>query len=537
MGRSSRSATYALMQAQAKLAKLPIKFPWIKIDVVDSIERIEDFDYYDSIDAPGDWFGLALDWDSGWAFIPEEVQAHGLVDKENVLRWEKVASCARKKKLKGWPIPDNSDDSTRMAFIDVFHTASVFYNLDPSLDANTLAPVPVYHGHRMYDEITQQVLKDAITAAGKYMVDSVEDDKTFMYNYLPRSDSEPSGYNLTRHAAAVFALSWLYSKWEDPELLERTNMAMEHLLSHVETYSIPHTNGRTAKCVVEQDDRVQLSKLGINALTVLAIAEYTRATTKNKNHLNTAKALAMFIGGAKREDGSFVHRVDLPKFELDEEYFVREYHGQVSFALSRLYNVVESLDMSVDENWLDVAVAATQFQVSHDKEDEEEEFVIDPWLLYAIGELPKARMSSDFVDHAMRSVHIAFDHQNDEMEDEDELDELGVYFSDLSATTTATITEGLCAVYKLAVDQGRTEEAKDIVSSVSIGLRYQLQSQYQAENTMYMQDPKRIIGGFHESIVETEMRLDHTYHNLGSLLCTADMMAHISKSVEAAEQE
>lgn len=137
----------------------------------------------------------------------------------------------------------------------------------------------------------------------------------------------------------------------------------------------------------------------------------------------------------------------------------------------------------------------------------------------------------------MRSVHIAFDHQNDEMEDEDELDELGVYFSDLSATTTATITEGLCAVYKLAVDQGRTKEAKDIVNSVTIGLRYQLQSQYQAEHAMYMRDPKRIIGGFHESIVEMETRHDHTYHNFGSLLCTADMMAQKSNSAEAAEQE
>ena len=54
------------MQAQAKLAKLPKKFPWIKIDVVDSIERIEDFDYYSSIEAPGNWFGIAFDWHQQW---------------------------------------------------------------------------------------------------------------------------------------------------------------------------------------------------------------------------------------------------------------------------------------------------------------------------------------------------------------------------------------------------------------------------------------------------------------------------------------
>jgi len=532
MGRSARSATYALMQAQAKLAKLPKKFPWIKIDVVDEIKRIDDFDYFDSIAVRGDWFGVALDWNYGWAFLPDEVQAQGLLDKESILRWEKIASYARIKKLKGWPIPDHSDDHTNMDYIDIFHTSSVFYDLGASI----ITPVPLFHGHRLYPEITPQVLETATVDAGEYMAVSVEEDNTFMYNYMPRSDFEPSGYNLTRHAAAIYALSWLYSRWDNAELLEGIKKAMTHLLEHVQPCSIPHNPTKSAKCVVEQDDHVQLSKLGINALTVLAIAEYTQVTM-DKSHLPVARELATWIGGAKREDGSFVHRVNLPSFELDEEYFSREYHGQVGFALSRLYNVVKSLEMPVDEGWLDVAAAATAFQVSEDEEDEEEEFVIDHWLLYAIGELPSSKRTPEFVEHAMRSVHIAADHQNEETDDEDELDELGLFFGDLSATATAAKTEGLCAVYQLAVEEGRKDEADAIVHVVNLGLRHQLQVQWQPEHALYMKNPKRILGGFHESIIDTEMRLDHTYHNLCSLLCTADMMAHRTQLAEASKQE
>jgi hypothetical protein len=211
MGRSPRSPTYALMKAQAKLPK---RFhAWVKIDIVDAIERIEDFNFFHAIDAPGNFFGIALDWKLGWAFLPDEIQARGLLDKERVLRWEKVLSYARSKKLKGWPVPDWSDDSTQMDYIDVFHTQSVFYDLDE----REPTAVPVYQGHRMYDELSPDILRDATIDAGEYMAYSVEKDGTMTYEYLPRSDDEPAGYNLTRHAAAVYAMCCLYLKWQNPD--------------------------------------------------------------------------------------------------------------------------------------------------------------------------------------------------------------------------------------------------------------------------------------------------------------------------------
>lgn len=433
-----------------------------------------------------------------------------------------------------------------MEFIDIFHTTSVFYDLSDDANNNIPTPIPLYHGHRMYDEITPQVLNDAIIDAGEYMVDSIDDSKKFVYSYFPRSDYEgDDGYNLARHAAAIFTLLKLYSKWQDLELLESIEKALEYLLLHVQVCNILYAPERhTAKCIVEKDEDdngKQVSNLGLNGLTVLAIAEYTIAT-KDKKYVNTAKSIAKWIGGMKRqEDGSFVHQVTLPNFE-NEQFHVGEYHGQVAFALSRLYHATKSMDLPVDEEWLNIAVAAVQFQVAQDNNDqdgveEQEAFAIDHWLMYAIGDLPSDRVNADFVDHAMYSARMAIDRQNGEMDGEDEddqLDELGIFNRDLSATRTAMATEGLCTIHGLAIDKGHDEEAEAITDSVVMGLRYQLQSQYRPETAIYMRDPKRIVGGFHESIVETEMRLAHTYHNLASILCAQDMLAR-QASNEATE--
>jgi hypothetical protein len=107
---------------------------------------------------------------------------------------------------------------------------------------------------------------------------------------------------------------------------------MEHLVKHVQSCPLPNTPSLQAKCVVESDETNHVSKLGINALTVLAIAEYMEAT-KDHAYLTIAKDLSVYIGGSMREDGSFVHMVALPDFTKDEYHFVISYHGQVAFGL------------------------------------------------------------------------------------------------------------------------------------------------------------------------------------------------------------
>ena len=152
----------------------------------------------------------------------------------------------------------------------------------------------------MYDEITPQVLTTAMTKAGEYLAQSVADDTNkFVYTYSARGDYEPEGYSLADHAAAVYTMARLYSEWNDPKLLVGLKKAMEYLLSHVQLCNLPgDSNNRSANCIVEHDPYTEYSELGLNALTVLAIAEYAKAT-KETRHWRTAVSLATWIAATQ----------------------------------------------------------------------------------------------------------------------------------------------------------------------------------------------------------------------------------------------
>ena len=176
-----------------------------------------------------------------------------------------------------------------------------------------------------------------------------------------------------------------------------------------------------------------------------------------------------------------------------------------------------------NEKYLATATKAAHWIVAQESKVDDADFTVDHWLLYAIAEMTIAA-DDTLVDHAMRTVKVARHFQNAEMKNEDELDQVGIYYEDFSATASATKAEGLCAVYELSVAKGKLESAVIIMESVTLSLRYQLQTQYRPEQAIYMRDPNRILGGFHESIAESKMRMDYTQHNLSSLLCMKRML-------------
>ena len=535
MGLSGVSPVLAMKAAQAKLPHKTNTFPYIKIDIVTGVKRYEDFNYLTPLDdTPSIFFGIALDWDNGWVFLGDEVNAASMVDSHSIVRWERIAHYAtQRRKLTTWALPDYNDDSTTVDILDVFHTESIFL----SLDTTDMYTVALYHGHRMFPIITADLVLNAAKEAGSYLASSVKDTGRMVYKYNPRSDYEPFGYNLGRHAGTIYSMACLYSVAPDEFLLDSLKLGMNYLKTQIQDCSVPYSKEVTAKCVVdyEHDDH-SISKLDANALTVLAIAEYLHATNDDpQDHwLELAKGIATFIMGSQREDGSFCQKVILngkSGMELDETYFVGYATGEVTFALTRLDTIVKAMGSHfTNEKYIITATKAAHWIVAQESKVEDADFTIDHWLLYAIAEMAIAA-DDILVDHAMRTVKVARNYQFADMKEEDELDQVGIYYEDFSATASATKSEGLCAVYELSVAKGKTESSAIIMESVTLSLRYQLQTQYRPEQAMYMRDPNRILGGFHESIAESKMRMDYTQHNLSSLLCMKRMLELEAKNL------
>jgi hypothetical protein len=471
---------------------------WIKLDVVQHTHTFENLDFTQPLPLVRSLNGIALDWTSGLAFLPEELVADTLVDSDGMIRFDNIEQYvgrrfANQVTLDEW-INATSGDLT------VFTSTSVFVQ-----GQDVLA---LYRGHRTEFEITPEALVNAVDQGADYLTRAVKPDGAFVYSFLPKSNTERDDYNIIRHAGTVYAMAEAYAVSQDPALLDAIQRAADYLVAS--TVACPgQTSGADTLCVVE-DGWV---KLGGNALAVVALAEYT-AVTGDERYLPVLTQLADWIREAQRADGSFVQKVYVSTNEVDD-IDSQYYPGEAILAMTRLY----ALDG--DPLWLDVAENATRYLITvRDAEKSTDDLIHDHWLLYAINDLYRVRQDPLYLEHAMRIAEAIVTSQNRAPEYQDWL---GSYYRPPRSTPTATRSEGLCAAYQLARDYESALTAERILDVLEFGIRFQLQTQFQPESAMYVRDPQRVLGGFHRSLDNFEIRIDYVQHNISSLLCTAEI--------------
>jgi uncharacterized protein YyaL (SSP411 family) len=260
--------------------------------------------------------------------------------------------------------------------------------------------------------------------------------------------------------------------------------------------------------------------LGLNALTILAVAEYTQATG-DLQYLDSAKSIAAYIVGCQRDDGSFVEKIKEPDNELDEEYYVKDYQGEATFGLARMYNVVKALGQKPAEDWMKVADLTAHSIVERDASLDDDELSIDHWLMYGIAEMGSHHKKH--LQHCIRMIEVTSNRQVQESTRDMEKDRLGIFGGSNSGAGTAIKTEGMCAVHKLFAKKN-PEIAAKILETTTLAVRFQLQLQFRPETAMYMPDPMRVLGGFHASLNNFEMRTDYTQHHISSFLCMARLL-------------
>ena len=175
-----------------------------------------------------------------------------------------------------------------------------------------------------------------------------------------------------------------------------------------------------------------------------------------------------------------------------------------------------------DESFLDTAERGAKYLINvRDKDLELSELSHDHWLLYALNELYRYRPDELYLNHALRIARAITESQNLNPEYSDWL---GGYYKPPRSTSTATRTEGLCAAYRLASDFGDPLEAEAIRRAILYGITFQLQTQFQPESALYINDPQRVLGGFHQSLTNYEIRIDYVQHNISSLLNFYDIL-------------
>jgi hypothetical protein len=345
---------------------------------------------------------------------------------------------------------------------------------------------------------TETLLSSAVLG-GNYLVNVTYYNGNFIYEYDPMTNTQSNEYNILRHAGTIYSMLKLYEVTENNSLLSAAQRALRYLLF----YEKPYGNG---SAIVYEDEM----KLGGNGLAILALVEHA-LITGDMSHLSSMQALAIYIQESQRESGEFLSKRYYSTG--DESDFVSLYYpGEAMVGLCRLY------ELDRNETWLDIAEKGALYLINERKDIPTEDLVHDHWLVIALNELYRYRPKQDYFDHSMRLAEAIMMHQVDGVQKTAVKPEyIGSYIEPRS-TPTATRSEALVAAFHLSYDYGDLEMTQRILDAITLGIIFQLQTQFTHDNMGDMPNQEKAIGGFHDRLTKFTIRIDYVQHNLCSIL-------------------
>ena len=470
---------------------------WVKLDVVQTASAVARGSFLKELTLERSLHGLAFGRHSHIAFTPGELVSRGLVNRDQQVQLAAIMDCIRQDPIRR----RHQDRIVGAREFDVFRFSCESFFCDGRDFAR------LYRGHRIFDDLSEQMLLDAARAAGRYLIGAVKEDGRFAYAYLAESDSEADGYNILRHAGTVYSMMELYAVTRDEDLLAAGCKAMDYLLGQVKV--APRGEGA---CVVEDG----FVKLGANALAIVALAKHAEVTGERTN-LPMMRRLARWIRDCQADDGRFDrHKVSHPG-GVDQDFRSGYYPGEALLALLRLH----ALDRQ--DAYLNAAEMGARYLITvRDRFRTVETLSHDHWLLYALNDLYRKRPKRLYMDHSLRIATAIALAQN---RDPEYPDWLGSYYKPPRAAPTATRTEGVLAAFELARDHGRAKEADVLLECARRGVRFQLQLQLRPTSAMYLPAPRRCMGGFRCSLTDYEIRIDYVQHNISALLALRRALA------------
>lgn len=486
----------AAMEVAVKKAHL--KFPdqslvWFKIDVVQQVTAIQRRDIKRPLNLDRSLFGLAFDLEYGLAFLPEELVSNALVNSDQVIVSKQVQKYLKStpELLEKYEKLRHNDNITLYRF----NSTSIF------CDSKEL--FSLYRGHRVFDgqKIVPDVLLNAAKAAGDYLAKGLQEDGRFLYLYRPKTDQQYDSYNILRHAGTIHALLELYEVTEDETVLATSLQAIYYLLEALE----PCPDPGTGLCVVEHDT----IKLGSNAVAAIALSRYTEIT-QDKAYLPLIVELGKRLCSIQKENGEFTHHQQSYSTGEVSPFVSGFYPGEAIFALLRIHRIYPQ------DQWLNAAELGLNYLMAKlQAKRETSPLPQDHWLLCSLNELFKHRPKPEYLALAGDIANAIAQSQN---LNPPHIDWLGSFFQPPRSTATATRIEGLCAAYSLAKQSNNPQAAQTLLKSLYLGAAFCLQTQFAPETAMYLPDPQLVLGGFHRSLTNFEIRIDYVQHNLQGLL-------------------
>jgi hypothetical protein len=376
--------------------------------------------------------------------------------------------------------------------------------------------VPLTRGIPPPPKLTGQALREAALQGGHYLVAHLSPSGRYIYEHDlatgQRTDPRGGAYSMPRHAGTTYFLAELYRITKEPWLREPIERAFAHLADLLSSgrclYTLP--TGEQMDCVLDKYETV--AHLGSTALTVVALAEYQRATG-DKRYLPLATKFATFLLYMQRPDGSFRHLYDATKKKYDDKAELLYYSGESALALARMYTITNDPKYAkAAEKGLDWLVGWYDFFLGGFFYGEEHWTCIAAEAIWPASKKDKYREFCDGYGAFLRQQqpHVG-DHP-----DEDDL--AGAYgftpFVPPYNTPAGSRTETMISAYLLGEHHGHGDP--EIRDQIRLTLQYALGQQVRPESMFSVVGDG--LGGMPGSPIDRNVRIDYVQHVCSAMI-------------------
>lgn len=345
-------------------------------------------------------------------------------------------------------------------------------------------------GRRITGGFDADASLDVMETAWQYLEMQVGFDGKFEYGVYPIDHREIPGYNILRHASAIWSLLCSYRICGDKFTLNQIIKAVGFLVRN--TYRIfPEREGRENTVFLADKTHGEV-KVGGNALAVIVLTEFMSVTGSDK-YVKLCRELGNGILELfDQSDGSFWHVLEFPGLGHKEKFRTVYYDGEAVFALCRLYGLLG------EQKWLDAAALAADRFIREGYEKYR-----DHWVAYAMNELTKYLPEDRYLGFGLKNANVNL--RRIRAQD----------------TTYHTYLELLCVTFEMysrITEQGLEcsylpkFRAEELVDTIFYRADYMLNGYCYPEYAMYLKYPSAVVGAFFVRHDGFRIRIDDIQH-------------------------
>ncbi len=341
------------------------------------------------------------------------------------------------------------------------------------------------------DTITNDMILDSIISGQQWYLNSIDNTTNLSeYIYYPSDDTYSFDNNHVRQLASLWALTELQKFYHKDSLDVLINTTFHYYLDFIKN------EGDYSYLLI--DDSAKLANNAFIILSLLNVPSFNEQET-------LLEKFAEGIMSLQNENGSYN-----TYFFSEKNTGIDFYPGEAMLSLMKLYryNKNETLLQSVQKG----------FYHYRDYWINNKNTAFIPWHTQTYALLFEETKDMQVAEFIFEMNDWVID--NYQVKESSYLDEIGGFPRYYPTFSTSVYLEGINDAYNVAIQVNDTFHIQKYKESIIQGSRFILQIQITEENSFYMENKNRSIGGYKKSLTSNEIRVDNVQHSVLALMKT-----------------